>query len=187
METVLLREICGRRAALYELSDRSAISTAGSMRSAIAHGLASSLPARASRSTCTSRICEFALLVLRVPHQGDAPTMRRSPPISATPERDRAGQRRASEGVQRCVTSIGAAARRRCCRAEDISMLATSLHTAFDVASDAEFSVEIDPRGLTPDQIVGAGRGRRRRARASAFRTSIRTCRRRSTASSRRR
>ncbi len=35
----------------------------------------------------------------------------------------------------------------------DISMLATSLHTAFDVASDAEFSVEIDPRGLTPDRI----------------------------------
>src|SRR4029079_16384038 len=32
--------------------------------------------------------------------------------------------------------------------AEDISALATALHTTFDVAPDAEFSVEIDPRNL---------------------------------------
>jgi oxygen-independent coproporphyrinogen-3 oxidase len=37
--------------------------------------------------------------------------------------------------------------------AEDISALATVLHNAFDIASDAEFSVEIDPRDLSHERI----------------------------------
>lgn len=44
--------------------------------------------------------------------------------------------------------------------AEDISALATGLHNAFDIAPDAEFSVEIDPRKLSHAQIealVAAG------------------------------
>jgi oxygen-independent coproporphyrinogen-3 oxidase len=37
---------------------------------------------------------------------------------------------------------------------EDISALSTALRSAFDVAPDAEFAAEIDPRGLTQDRIA---------------------------------
>jgi oxygen-independent coproporphyrinogen III oxidase len=37
---------------------------------------------------------------------------------------------------------------------EDISAVATALRSAFDVASDAEFAAEIDPRSLTHDRIA---------------------------------
>ena len=37
---------------------------------------------------------------------------------------------------------------------EDISALSTALRNAFDIASDAEFAAEIDPRGLTQDRIA---------------------------------
>ena len=37
---------------------------------------------------------------------------------------------------------------------EDISALATALRSAFDVAADAEFAAEIDPRSLTHDRIT---------------------------------
>ncbi len=37
---------------------------------------------------------------------------------------------------------------------EDISAVATALRSAFDVAADAEFAAEIDPRSLTRDRIT---------------------------------
>lgn len=43
-------------------------------------------------------------------------------------------------------------------RAKDMERLAEALRGHFDVAEDAEFAVEIDPRVLTEDQVVALGR-----------------------------